>query len=305
MEHPFTTFTNILRQQVIEPIEYAVQSFDPEQPNYNPPLQEALYSKKLVPVADRTTKREALTITDTGINFALNNRNLTSLDEFIFFKNLEIINRYSFKLCTNLTSVTIPQKVSALYSDTFYFCSSLEVVNIPDNVRAIDDYSFGSCGNLRSVSFGSGLSYLSSMAFYNCILLEEFVVSPSNQNFYSDSNGVLYDKNMSTIVRFPSNLNIANYSIPNGVTTIGARCFNNNQHIVNLTLPSTIRTIGFNATNEFVNLQSIICPIETPPSTQTLKNMSNVTLYVPSQSVDTYKNNSAWNVFKEILPIEE
>lgn len=305
MEHPFTTFTNILRQQVIEPIEYAVQSFDPEQPNYNPPLQEALYSKKLVPVADRTTKREALNITDIGINFALTNKSLTSLDEFIFFKNLEIINSYSFKLCTNLTSITIPEKVSTLSSDTFYFCSSLEVVNIPDNVRAIDDYSFGSCQHLRSVSFGSGLSYLGSMAFYNCILLEEFVVSPSNQNFCSDSNGVLYDKNMSTIVRFPSNLNIANYSIPNGVTTIGARCFNKNQHIVNLTLPSTITTIGFNATNEFVNLQSIICPIETPPSTQTLKNMSNVTLYVPSQSVDAYKNNSAWNVFKEILPIEE
>lgn len=305
MEHPFTTFTNLLGQQVVEPIEYAVQSFDPEQPNYNPPLQQALYSKGLVPVADRTTKREALTITDTGINFALSDKNLTSLDEFIFFKNLEIINGYSFKLCTNLTSITIPEKVSALYSDTFYFCSSLEVVNIPDNVQSIGDYSFGSCHNLRSVSFGSGLSYLGSMAFYNCMLLEEFVVSPSNQNFYSDSNGVLYNKNMSTIVRFPSNLNIANYSIPNGVNTIGSRCFNKNQHIVNLTFPETIRTIELNATNEFVNLQSIICPIETPPSTQTLKNMSNVTLYVPSQSVDTYKNNSAWNVFKEILPIEE
>lgn len=305
MEHPFTTFTNILRQQVIEPIEYAVQSFDPEQPNYNPPLQEALYNKGLVSQADRTTKRDALNITDTGINFALTNKSLTSLDEFIFFKNLEIINSYSFKLCTNLTSVTIPEKVSALYSDTFYFCSSLEVVNIPDNVRSIGDYSFGSCHNLRSVSFGSGLSYLGSMAFYNCMSLNEFVVSPSNQNFCSDSNGVLYDKNMSTIVRFPSDLNIANYSIPNGVNTIGARCFNKNQHIVNLTLPSTITTIGFNATNEFVNLQSIICPIETPPSTQTLKNMSNVTLYVPSQSVDIYKNNSTWKNFKEILPIEE
>lgn len=305
MEHPFTTFTNILRQQVNEPIVYAVQSFDSNQPNYNPPLQQALYSKGLVPVADRTTKREALNVTDTGINFSLSYKNLTSLDEFVFFKNLEIINSYSFKSCTNLTSVIIPEKVSRLSDDTFYLCQNLEVVNIPDSVEYIGDYSFGSCQKLRSVSFGSGLSTLGSMAFYNCISLNEFVVSPSNQNFYSDNNGVLYDKNMSTIVRFPSNLNIANYSIPNGVATIGPGCFNKNQHIVNLTFPDTIRTIRSNATNEFENLQSIICPIDTPPSTQAFRNVSNVTLYVPSQSVDTYKNNSAWNVFKEILPIEE
>jgi len=76
----------------------------------------------------------------------------------------------TFKNCTNLTSITIPDIVTSIGDEAFYN-SGLIIVNIPDNVTDIGNSAFRGCTNLASVTIGSGVTSIGSSAFENCSYL--------------------------------------------------------------------------------------------------------------------------------------
>jgi len=61
------------------------------------------------------------------------------------------IGSYTFFNCSSLTSVTIPEGVTDIYSQAFYGCSSLTSVNIPESVTHIDYQAFANCTALKDI----------------------------------------------------------------------------------------------------------------------------------------------------------
>ena len=61
------------------------------------------------------------------------------------------IGSYTFFNCSSLTSVTIPEGVTDIYSQAFYGCSSLTSVNIPEGVTHIDYQAFANCTALKDI----------------------------------------------------------------------------------------------------------------------------------------------------------
>ena len=59
-----------------------------------------------------------------------------------------------FQFCTSLTSVTLPNNsnFTTLKPTTFFYCSALESIVIPDSVTSIGDAAFAFCGALQSVT---------------------------------------------------------------------------------------------------------------------------------------------------------
>ena len=53
------------------------------------------------------------------------------------------INGYAFEGCKSLTSVTIPDTVTAIYDEAFLNCPMLKEVTIPASVEEISDHAFG------------------------------------------------------------------------------------------------------------------------------------------------------------------
>lgn len=53
------------------------------------------------------------------------------------------INGYAFEGCKSLTSVTIPDTVTAIYDEAFLNCPMLKEVTIPASVKEISNYAFG------------------------------------------------------------------------------------------------------------------------------------------------------------------
>ena len=152
------------------------------------------------------------------------------------------IGDYAFYYCNALTSVSMPSVVT-IGEDAFYTCSSLTSVSMP-SATTIGDYAFEYCSTLTSVEMPAvatigedafyGCSALTSIylpascasidgnPFIECGALKGIVVDEDNPNF-SSYDGVLYDKNVETLLACPGSK--SSIDTPSSVTTIGDCAF--------------------------------------------------------------------------------
>ena len=79
-----------------------------------------------------------------------------------------MIDHAAFHNNSAVTSVTIPDSVTAIPDYAFGFCSQLTNISIPNSVTFIGFSAFNSCTSLKSITLPSSLSTIQSYAFYNC-----------------------------------------------------------------------------------------------------------------------------------------
>lgn len=83
---------------------------------------------------------------------------------------------------------------------------------------------FGSTA-VKSVFIPEGITSVNDLAFYNCTALERIRVDENNPN-YTDDDGVLYNKNKTTLIRYPQAKADASFTVPDSVTDIRYHAFN-------------------------------------------------------------------------------
>ena len=140
----------------------------------------------------------------------------------------------------SITSVVIPNTVTSIGNYAFDECMSLTSATIGSSVETIGDYAFSSCEELTSLSFGSSLTTIGKDAFF-CSKLTEINVDNSNTTFATE-DGVLFNKSMTTLILYPKG-KIGDYTIPNGVTTIGINAFQQCQNLTAVNIPSGVTAI--------------------------------------------------------------
>lgn len=88
---------------------------------------------------------------DQKISYYFNSSVPSSLKKVII--NSGNIPSETFFGCSSLASITIPDSVKSIGSQTFCDCSSLTSITIPDSVKSIDHNAFWSCSSLTSVFY--------------------------------------------------------------------------------------------------------------------------------------------------------
>ena len=164
-----------------------------------------------------------------------------------------------FSFCKNLKNITIPSSVKSIGDYTFQYCSSLTNVSIPDSVTSIGSWAFEECSSLTNVTIPDSVTEIGNNAFYNCLSLTHIAVGNNNPN-YSSNNGVLFNKDKTELIQYPTSSAGTAYSIPNSVTTIGNRAFSNCTGLTSITIPNSVTTIEDYAFSNCTGLTSLTVP---------------------------------------------
>ncbi len=150
---------------------------------------------------------------------------------------------YAFWGCSGLTSVTIPNSVTSIGSGAFAGCRRLTTVTIPNSVTSIGGFAFSGCSGLISISIPQSVTSIGDYAFGDCSGLTEINVESANTN-YASENGVLFNKDKTTIVCYPAGKAETTYTIPNSVTSIGSSAFAYCSGLTSVTIPNSVTSIG-------------------------------------------------------------
>jgi len=160
--------------------------------------------------------------------------------------SVKSIGMSAFSNCISLKTVTLGNGVASIGRQAFYFCDALSAISLPNSVKSIDMSAFYHCLALKTVSIGSGLETLGYWAFSNCTSLSSFAVNQSNPNFVSVS-GILFNKDKSTLLRYPPKKSGTAYSVPATVTAIERGAMSGCENLKTITLGSTLKSIGISA----------------------------------------------------------
>ena len=124
-----------------------------------------------------------------------------------------------------VTSVTIPDSVTAIYSGAFANCSQLTNISIPNSVTFIGFSTFEHCTSLKSITLPSSLSSISEALFFGCSQLTTIHIPDSVSSI--QSYAFYHCGNLETI------------RIPVSVTSIGKNAFADCPSLMTVTYPGS------------------------------------------------------------------
>ena len=182
------------------------------------------------------------------------------IGKIVFNTNIDKIGYQSFANKGNLKSIIIPEGVTLIDVEAFYYCYSLTDITIPDSVTTIGARAFRNCTSLTSVTIPDSVTSIGGYAFYDCSSL-------------------------------------TSVTIPDSVTEIGTYALASCDNLTSVTIGDSVTTIGTYAFYYCTNLKSVYCKALTPPTIDEsvfLSIHTNNKIYVPYASLSAYQTATGW-----------
>ena len=222
---------------------------------------------------------------------------------------------YAFTSKISLTTLVLSEGVEKIGESAFESCASLQVVELPQSLTGIGDRVFLSCPNLREFrgkyAEGEG-RFLVVDGTLKAVALHDMSVVNVPEGVTSISPSVFQYAEVTAV------------SLPAGLTAIGARAFMYCRHLTGITLPESLQAIGdeafYNCNDDAFTtftipsgvtevgryiiaccdkLTSVTVLPTVPPSVPGNNwplgwDINNAPIYVPTASLDAYKNANGW-----------
>jgi hypothetical protein len=109
------------------------------------------------------------------------------------------------------------------------------------NFTSIPAGAFNGCTNLSGIIIPNTVTSIGNVAFGGCTSLTAINVDSTN-SAYSSQDGVLYNKDKTSLIQYPMGKTDSTFTIPNGVTSIGN--FQRITSLTSITIPNTVTSIG-------------------------------------------------------------
>lgn len=204
-----------------------------------------------------------------------------------------------------IKDLVIPESITEIPDFVFDGIVNIETVTIHDGVTRIGECAFQACKSLTSVTIGKNLQEIGDGAFLHCYALTSINI-PSSLT----SIGVGAFEGC----RFTS------MTLPNGMTEICASTFNDCSYLASLVLGDSMTKIDLQAFGNCKDLTDIYCHTKNVPELElyVYQDIFNrdplsgwyfypeyVTVHVPADCVELYKNDPKWSTFKDIVALSD
>lgn len=134
--------------------------------------------------------------------------------------------------------------------------------NNPDKtkpVSAVGDFTMNTDEYVEVIHIGKDVKYIDETSFFYCKELREITVDEANQ-YYTSVDGVLFTKDMKTLLAYPLKKEATTYTIPEGVERVGSCAFYKNTTLTSIDLPKTLKVIGDMAFFKCENMTLVTLP---------------------------------------------
>ncbi len=169
----------------------------------------------------------------------------SQLEEVTLPSAIKSVPQNLFYGAEELTKVVIPEGVETIESEAFNGCYSLVDVTLPSTLRCIEKRAFAFCTSLVTVDIPKNVTEMSGTSFEYCYSIEE--VNVQDGGAFVDVDGVIFTKDMKTLVIYPAAKSGNSYEIPEGVEIIGNCSFESNLFLQNVVIPEGVKEIGYDA----------------------------------------------------------
>ena len=244
----------------------------------------------IAPAAFYECALTSLTIPDNVVSISANAapsfgsfQNCTHLSALTLSSGLTTLGSWAFYGCTALQNVVIPQSVTNMGEHTFAY-SGLQSVTV--NCSNTGQWTFEGCSGLTSHTL-NGVTIIGARAFSECGALTNITI-PDGVTSIGNYAYVTCTGLTDTV------------TIPDTVTTIGNSAFAGCRRLDHVIIGSGVTSIGDKAFDGCVGLDDVKLYPTVPPTLGASGGVclvfddNNCPLYVPSQSVSTYKDTGWW-----------
>ena len=123
-----------------------------------------------------------------------------------------------------ITAVVVEEGVTEIGRVAFFSFWEITSVTLPDSLTSIGGEAFAYCDSLREIVIPAGVMDIGDRAFVCCSALPAITVAADNA-YYCSVDGVLFNKDMTELILYPSGKEGTVYKIPDGVTRLGLFAF--------------------------------------------------------------------------------
>jgi len=137
-----------------------------------------------------------------------------------------------------LTTLILPKGLKRVRS--FSSCPHLTNLVLPESVKKIDSFAFAGCTDITKIHIPASVKEMDGTCFADCDL-QAYEMAADNP-YFTVINGVIYSKDLTTLVAFPSAYPHKHFSVPEGTKVIGYGAFMDSR-IETIHLPNGLETI--------------------------------------------------------------
>ena len=191
---------------------------------------------------------------------------VTGLGEYSFAANSDDGSTYD-PLCSNIQSVTIPQKVTSIGKRAFYDCKNLTTLVLGEDIKTIGNYAFECCTSLTGVTIPQSVTSIGYSAFEGCTALNPLII---NGPTLIGKHAFTGCTSLTSLTLCPDIQTIGDYAfddtsletvtLPKNLTSIGEYAFACCSELESITIPEKVKTINPKTFADCSKLEYIILP---------------------------------------------
>ena len=190
----------------------------------------------------------------------------TALKKIELPESLEKISDWAFEF-SGLETVTLPSKVTEIGRSTFEGCPNLQEFICSDNLQTLEMNVFFDAVQLKKIVLGKNTQMIIPSVYNDYLAfpgrcewimprVEEIVIPDANP-YLKNEDHVIYTKDGKTLVYYMTTKTGTDFTVPEGVKTIGTNAFVGNYDLQTVQLANSVTTIQQCAFSGCRNLTSI------------------------------------------------